>query len=394
VIVHKDSVKERTVPEEKTSPFYCSNFYKGLYIQKNDSDTVSVSSCCVNTLSPTRSHVIDFHHNEYLQQQRSQSQNQRVQGCQECWRQENRGQSSYRQLHNAWYREQFPDLDPYSTELIKLDYNVDPICNAKCIICGSHFSSLWAQEDREFGEIGKIRSVSELRSNRAVLDLDLSRLRRLYFNGGEPLLSKEPLELLLKIKQQGDISLLHCQLSTNGSIRPDPDLVDLWRQCHKVDIFVSLDATGTEFEYIRYPLQWSQVWENIRYMGTLSSNIFVNFSFTLGVHNIDCFPKAQGFLISQIDRINGGDIGFNHCHGNLRVDKASRALLESWKQKYALSDDSPIWQRNLMYQIKDEVGQQNDDVWKQHLDWIDQRRKLNWRVALPELAEQEKVLSH
>ena len=382
-------VNELTVPVEKSNSDYCGNFYKGLYVQKNTSDSVSVSACCVNTLSPNSYQFIDFVNNPYLLGQRT---NQRSPGCNECWRQESSGQKSYRQMANQWYTENFPDDDPFEVRLVKLDYNLDPVCNAKCITCGSWFSSLWAQEDRQFGQEGSIRAFGDVKKNSAAHDLDLGSLRRIYFNGGEPLLSQELEDILRRIQHaQGNLHQLHCQLSTNGSIVPDHSLVELWKQCKQVDIWISLDAVNTEFEYIRYPLQFDQVWENCCFMGTLASNIRIGFSFTIGVHNIDHYATAIDWIDRNSSQLNSNGWGINHCYGNLAVDKASTTLLESWKQKFKQEDTQ--WQKDLLQQICDVQGQPDDSIWQNHLSMIDHRRGLNWRHSLPDLAAQEKLAS-
>ena len=384
---HVDSANERTVQLEKNTANYCGNFYKGLYVQKNTSDSVSVSACCVNTLSPRSYNTIDFSSNLHLLSQRN---NERSVGCDECWRQESAGQHSYRQMANQWYAENFPDHDPYEVKLLKLDYNLDPVCNAKCITCGSWFSSLWAQEDRQFGQKSSLRVFGDIKQNTAVEQLDLGSLRRIYFNGGEPLLSTELVAILQKIQRaQGDLCNLHCQLSTNGSITPDNELIKLWQQCKKVDIWVSLDAIGAQFEYIRYPLQFDQVWKNCCFLGGLAPNIKVGFSFTVGVHNIDHYATAISWIGDHDRMLNSSGCGINHCYGDLSVDKASRVLLKSWKQKF--SQDGPQWQKDLNQQICNLQGQSDDTVWQNRLAMIDQRRGLNWRTSLPELAEQEKL---
>lgn len=389
MIDHEVSAKERTVPDA-SSPNYCSNFYKGLYVQKEDRGTVAVSACCINRVSPDTYSTINFHTNPYLQSQRQTE--HRTESCGECWRQEAAGTRSYRVQANQWYQENFPDQAPDEVRLLRMDYNLDPVCNAKCIICGSWFSSLWAQEDREFGEYFDTRIFQEVKNNDRVRELDFSSLRKIYFNGGEPLLSREMVAILQQIRRaQGSLNNLHCQLSTNGSIEPTPDLVELWQECAKVDIWVSLDAVGKQFEYIRYPLCFDSVWQNCISMGRLGRNIFVGFSFTIGVHNFDHYGTALEWIDCHKGDINGADHGVNHCNGDLAVDKASIALLQSWKQKY--QQHGPRWQQDLYQQIANEHGQPNNDIWLGRLDMIDRRRGLNWRESLPELAVQEKLAS-
>lgn len=374
----------------KSPDNYCGNFYKSLYVERVDDASAAVGPCCLN-LGGSRFDKIDFHDNSYLKQIRSSWQNEKVSSCEACWRHEREQiPSSNRQAINEWYQDNYPNLDPTATELLKLDYNVGPLCNAKCIICSSRFSSLWAQEDRQFGMI-PARSYQEIRSNSVWQDLDFTRLKYLYFNGGEPLLSAEPRAMLIKARdQQQGLDQVQCYLNTNGSVPPSDELIDLWKQCRQVEIWVSLDGIQDVFEYTRYPLRWNDVWQNIMFMGQLDPKISVNLGFTIGVHNLDSFPAALEFVSQHTHRINGGDIGLVRCFGPLDIDKASNDLIQLWQHQYRPTDQTDQKLVELYNLVANTTGQADNSTWKQYLDSLDKRRNLDWKHALPLLANQEK----
>lgn len=377
--------------DAKNNPLYCANFFKGLYLEKAPNNHVKVGACCINKLSPDYD-KIDFLDNDYLDQQRQGWFQEPLTACDVCWQQEQDGQISYRQQANIWYENTMPGYDPAAKQLVKLDYNVDPVCNAKCIICSSWFSSLWAQEDQKFDKSIYVRPVHDLKDMQPWRSLNLGHLRRIYFNGGEPMLSQDPELILTEIARvQGGLSGLHFQTNTNGSIKPSPALVDLWRSCQKVDIFVSLDAIGDAFEYIRNPLRWDKVWENILYLGGLDPKIKINLGFTIGVHNIDCFYDAHDFICQYQNQINGFDVGFSRCIGNLALDNASHDLLNLWKSKYKPDPDSSDRMKYFYTFLNNVQGKQDNDIWLQHLERLDQRRNLDWRQALPLLDHHEKA---
>ena len=385
-----DSAKKLTVLQEKNAANYCGNFYKSLYLERQDDKSVSVGPCCLSATGQTFK-TIDFYENSLLTEIRNSWQQTQVPSCEACWRHEREQiPVSNRQAINQWYQDNYPDLDPTTPELLKLDYNVGPLCNAKCIMCSSHFSSLWAQEDQQFG-MQPARSYREVRDNSAWQDLDFTRLRFLYFNGGEPLLSAEPEAMLVKARdQQQGLDQIECYLSSNGSVPPSDRLIELWLQCAKVEIWISLDGIQDVFEYTRYPLRWDQAWNNIMFMGQLDPKISVNLGFTIGVHNIDSFPAAYEFVRQHTDRINGGDIGLVRCFGALDIDKASHDLIQLWKQQYEPTDDTDQKLIELYNLVANTQGQPDNDVWKAHLEFIDQRRNLDWTRSLPLLAQQEK----
>lgn len=352
-----------------------------------------VSACCVHAPPQQSVSQVDFVNDAYLRDQRDQSLQHSPSGCEACARQEKSGILSYRQQANQWYQQGFPDSDPYLPQLLKLDYNVDPVCNAKCITCSSFWSSAWAEEDRQFGVEVPDRQFRLTHGNRPVESLPCDDLTRVYFNGGEPLLSPEPQRLLERIlEKRRTLEHLHCQTSTNGSIRPGQELIALWHQCQKVDVMVSLDGVLGTFEYIRNPLQWSQVWQNIRYMGSLAPHIQVSFSFTVGVHNIDHIQQAVSFVTENCHDINGGDYGYNRCLGPLSLDSASTVLVDHWKRKFTSTLDQPVWVRNLSALLVDVQGASNNEQWQQRLAMIDHRRGSTWQENLPDLVETLKYM--
>lgn len=389
-IAHADSAKKLTVLRDKKTTNYCGNFYKSLYLERQDEQSVSVGPCCLSASGRTFK-TIDFYQNTELSQIRNSWQHTQIPQCNACWRHEREQiPHSTRQSINLWYQDNFLDLDPTAPELLKLDYNVGPLCNAKCIMCSSHFSSLWAQEDQQFGT-KPARSWKQVRTNAIWQNLDFSRLRFLYFNGGEPLLSSEPEAMLYKIRQtQQGLAQLECHLSSNGSVRPSDGLIELWRQCAKVEIWISLDGIQDVFEYIRYPLRWDQTWQNIMFMGNLDPKISVNLGFTIGVHNIDSFPAAYEFIRQHTPNINGGDIGLVRCFGALDIDKASHDLIQLWQQKFKPTKGTDQKLIELYNLVANTNGQPNNNIWKRHLKFIDRRRNLNWTRSLLLLVQQEK----
>jgi hypothetical protein len=44
------------------------------------------------------------------------------------------------------------------------------------------------------------------------------------------------------------------------------NIIELWKKCKSVQINVSVDGIDEHFNYLRWPLQWSQVRDNIRFI--------------------------------------------------------------------------------------------------------------------------------
>lgn len=360
----------------------CPLIFKGLYVEKVNLDCVRISSCCVN--HHRSSTTVDFVNNRHLVEQRNQlAQGQIVPGCHHCDQAESYGHWSLRQSALNDFEQQQMPVDQ-TVELLSLDYNVDPVCNAKCIHCIDALSSLWAAEEAKFNpKYVAFRPAGQTRKSMPLVTVDLSRLRRLYFNGGEPFLSSEPEDILRQIQQQGNLNQLWLIINTNGSIQPTPEQVQLWRKCKQVTINVSIDGTGSAFEYIRYPLSWSTTVNNIQYLKSLGlPNLSIGLSFALGIHNIDqLIPTVDWFNEATQGAPSG--TGIHVVGGQLSIGTASAELKQYYYDQIFSGDFKG--KELLIGQLLEPLSQSN--IWLPYLEKLDQRRNLNWRTALPGLAK-------
>jgi len=357
---------------------YCPYIYKGIYIEKT-LDQYKLSACCVNTVSIPES-KINFHTNQYLIDQRNQfNLGKKPSSCNYCWQEEERGIKSHRN------RNQLLRIGKIDTtvELLFIDYNVPPLCNAKCIICTSYFSSAWAQEDIKFGVLPE-RSFNEIHKNKIEFDLDLSKVRRIYFNGGEPLLSPDINMMLSSIKeQQGSLSNIDLSMNTNGSILLKPNDLLLWNECKTVTMFFSIDAVGEQFEYIRNPLIWKDVSTNVRKYEEMINNLNVVITPNIGIHNVLEFENLVHWFNEQqsMSKAKSFALKVAPTSGVFSFDEASLKIKESI---IPLLNDTPKVDIIKNY-IKNSKSGENR--WIYVIDKLDSRRDSNWRKVFPRLGK-------
>lgn len=364
------------------NPYYCQNIVNGLYVEKVSNNQIRASACCINSLGDSQD-TVDFLADPHLQKQRSlMLAHQPVPGCEVCYRSEKESNSSLRTViqQRRWVEE--PDTE--QIVLRNIDYNVDPICNAKCIQCSSHYSSAWAAEDQRFGSNYKIRSVSNTRHNNLSETIDLSTVNRLYFNGGEPMLSDEPRVMMQRLQEMGRLNQVVIQFNTNGSIEPGHEMIELWQKCQGLHVTFSIDGTERAFEYIRNPLKWEQFEKVIDRFSQLDIPSYnINFGYTAGIHNIDVIEKTYQWYIKKSqtwDFQNCFSVGA--CHGQLDIANADPALKQYWLEQ--LEGQEPrTWHIFLRNRIQSLSTPGN---WRKWLERIDLRRNLNWQDSLPELA--------
>ena len=361
---------------------YCRAAFKSLYIATEPNNQVRLSSCCINDTGLLTS-VIDFHNDDYLQKQRQQFlQGVRPAGCKLCWDKEDAGLVSRRMGQGVFLP---AEGDPYTTQLFELNYNVSPLCNAKCITCNSSLSSSWAAEDEKFGQVqSNFRSFNQIRHSDIDLNnIDFRHLRLAYFNGGEPFLSQDINKVLAVVKQQqGSLDQLGLSITTNSSIMPKAEDVVLWNECRDITIVCSLEAVGPAFNYIRYPLDWDQVSDNVKNFHRVFPRLKkILITPNVGVHNALEYPD----LVNWFETLDTSkyEIKPGLTYGYLGFDQASKQVQQVLLDKLGAD---PRYQTIRDY-IQTSPSSSTDRVWQDHLAWIDQRRNINWRERLVKLAQ-------
>jgi len=367
---------------------YCSAVYKGLYVQKDSDTEFRLAACCVNKPGSLVD-VVDFVNNAELKKLRSDfDQGLRPDSCRECWDREDRGIRSPRADKMDWHG----DTAPTAVELTSLHYNVPPLCNAKCITCGPDLSSAWAAENAKFHPtiIGN-RVFNIIRHAPVELKLDLTQLYLVYFNGGEPMLSKDINLVLNEIKlQQGTLDMIHLQINTNCSIWPSEEDIELWSQCGKISLMCSIEAVQEQFEYIRYPLNWQEVSTNIKKFATIEPKhtpIMCVLVPNIGIHNVLEYGKLLDWFDTLQNDHKTYDINPMLTAGPLALTNASEKLKQMMLD--SLGDDPRLDVIRGFIENTDNTGD-NQGNWIDYLETtIDFRRNLNWRKTFPLLSQLE-----
>ena len=323
----------------------CVDIFKNINIvvQQN---CLEISPCCVSPTRPATS--IDFANNKYLVGLRKEmEQGTLPAACSNCKTAEDAGLSSRRQGSNSWYKQQ--ELDNEVVELVRMDYWTGDTCNLACVICGPQNSSTWKQE------LGLPVELKKSVSNKFWTTIDLSKIKFIHFNGGEPLLSKEHVKLLHAIEHKDQV---HLNYNTNGTILPSDELLDLWKQFRLVQLDFSIDDIGTRFEYQRFPAKWDQVTSNLQwYIDNAPHNCMFAVNTSVGILNHGNLPSLTAWLqanfhtsrftdpIQHRQQLTGGMFALQHA--DKRKSMITLALAR-----------------------------------------IDQRRGTNWRATFPELVKQ------
>lgn len=192
-------------------------------------------------------------------------------GCQKCWNQEDANVLSMRQEYNgAW-----------TGTLQSIEIAFSNHCNYACRHCDSFSSSKWFEDDLKLGRDATSKLIEP---NFEMLN-NLQDVTYIKILGGEPLINKTHNKFLKKLDNIKNITL---EYSTNGSVYPSQDIIDIWEQAKHIKLSVSLDDIFDAFEYFRTGSDFSAVTKNIQKFYEL--DIFGRFHICINVLNLHRLP--------------------------------------------------------------------------------------------------------
>lgn len=366
---------------------HCPDVWKNLYIRPLNQQQVHLAFCCQNSTVQTN---IAQWQDTIKRKRQNFIDNDWPDQCDNCWKVEKRNGTSKRQQELIWHQSHDSDQN-CDDELTVLEWNCDNLCNLACISCGPIFSSRWSTEIKKYSWTDEHQYQSR-HDNSFYNHLDLSKLKRVYFNGGEPLMSKDHLQILEKLKNLKILGECEISYNTNGTIIPDQIMIDLWQQARLIRVFVSIDAIEQEFEFIRWPARWQQTLDFIQKLKSLSFNVIIDITCTLGIHNVFSLGKIYNWYSTQCKFNHQGDhvtLNLQSCspisHGGkvLNLENIS-ARLAKLASQYLNDLDADINLSSFIEQCQTANG--NDQEWVLYLENLSSQRKLNWQQSLPELA--------
>lgn len=353
---------------------WCPEVYRSMFVDYHNHDHVRVAPCCQATSAIEPVANFNFTTSTHLTKIRNQfASGEKPTECNRCWYAEAHGTKSRRQSAIEFFKLNEPD---YNLTLESIDHSSTWACNSACIMCGPVSSSMWATELKlDRNGLTKLGRYFQKKNN-FFNNIDLSNIKKIHFNGGEPMLNKDQVSLLDRL----DLSNVFISYNTNGTVYPDQKIIDLWKQAKLVKLFFSIDATEQAFEYIRYPGKWLSVADNILTMKKhLPSNVMFGFNVTVASYNILELPAVyQWFhdnLLTNRDK-DPSDFCWQLAYNY------SVSVLPSYIKQQAIDELIPIAQYQGLINLLQSENTISDDTWIKNLEIIDQQRLTNWKKNL------------
>ena len=290
--------------------------------------------------------------------------------CRDCnYVERSRVKGSRRQLSFQYVPETVQVGDPAWLEI-----QTDITCNGGCVTCGPWFSSYWAQE---LGQPIKISSREDSLHKISQL-VDLQKTRHIVILGGEPFLSDTDERLLDYIVDPSKVSL---QITTNGSVYPNSKKIASWQHFKSVLLNFSIDGVGARAEYLRYPLKWSKVEQNMLQLNReASDNVRCKINHTLTSLNLYYFDEFYQWYQRHWEpnsHKRGWALTTTPASGILSPQTVSQSLADMVRDKYGDQRPAAAIEQTVMGR---------SDV-RSYLAALDQRRGLDWQTVFPEIAK-------
>ena len=353
---------------------WCPDVYRGLFIDRFNDDRIQVAPCCQAKSNSVPVESFNFDTDLFLTTIRNElSKGNKPSACARCWQDEEVGKKSRRLSQIEFYN----TAPTHEIVLESIDYHSTWACNLACIMCGPENSSTWAAE-LEWSQEHREKNGKRFRKSNSILEgLDLTTVKRIHFNGGEPLLNNEHISAV----NQLNLTDVTVSYNTNGTVYPSDELIKVWGRAKLVKLFFSIDAVESAFEYIRFPADWTQTSSNLTKMRQeLPSNVMFSFNVTIGAYNaLDLAPLWNWFSTNMFTNREGDLSDF--CY------QLAYNFDPSWltqEAKHAIIID--LANIDVLAGFVNYVAGSVDNVplnrWINKLAQIDQRRGTDWRKSL------------
>lgn len=300
--------------------------------------------------------------------------------CNQCHSLEQSGQQSLRQTGPDW----IPDtVDDQSAVMI--DINLDNECNAACVICGEWSSTLWQKikSKEQSAPIINIRQSSDLPQqhiDKIIAHFNLDKVTYVKFFGGEPLFTNTHITFLEKIPYPQQVTVHY---TTNGSIYPTKEVIDVWKKFKTVIFAASLDGVGKQFDYVRWPLPWSKVSANLLRLRNLGlPNVLFRIEFTANVLNTYYYDLLHRWVDENWANNLFGDL----CEINIHPCRNNAFALEHMPLSLRSVIAEKYHAHHILHNMVKNLKPKYDlDEFHAFVNKWDHRRNIFWQDNFPDL---------
>ncbi len=273
----------------------------------------TISPCCAYTKQIKFNSKQQYWKSEQLKNIRQNMlENKRDSGCDICWKKEDRGFSSLRQHSNEIYAKEISDVKKgiMPEHPLYLDLRLGNLCNLKCRMCISEWSSQIAgeildnpNEDWIDTPTQKVYGLDD--DSWETIEIWIPYVKRVFMTGGEPTIIKRNLDYIDKIIETGHAEEVELIFTTNAT-NINQKFIEASKKFKSVSFNVSIDAVGELANYIRNPSDWKTIEHNMNLL--YDNGMGVSFNTTIQWLNMTRLNEIFDFLKNT--KISFGGIWF------------------------------------------------------------------------------------
>lgn len=312
--------------------------------------------------------------------------------CHRCWAEEDAGKESLRQRQFQYFPNDYRDYiltGQWKQGPKTAVFKTSNVCNLACRSCGGWDSNFYTKEGEYYREQYDTR-IDGKPHNRFIPLLPPKHIdfmqyteiaqnfEKIDFFGGEPFLNTTQLDFLEWLVDQGLSKNITLFYSTNCTNKPTPRLQRAWDKFKRIEISVSIDGLGNEFEYMRWPGKWSECQEVVDHVldlkNTLNAEVFTMAGLTVSLLNVTTVDQTHAWLQEKIGHVYVNMVNF--------PDYLALHSAPEYVKSYVRSHVKH--QESLGYI---DINKPNPLAWKQFIIWTkrqDLYRKQSFETTFPE----------
>jgi MoaA/NifB/PqqE/SkfB family radical SAM enzyme len=343
--------------------------------------------------------------------------------CARCYRDEDLGIRSHRRMSNAMFDAQTDQALSETAEdgtappslITSLDLRLGNRCNLKCRMCSpvssratlSDYAALFnlpPDHHRLTALAGREDWVADP-SFHDLFVASSSGAERVQFSGGEPLLIPEMETLLKSLVDRSLAPGIELHYISNLTVLPEKYFT-YWAQFRRIGFLVSLDAIGRVGEYIRRPMQWTRLDENLKTLDARASEINCDsphMNITVQAYNIFSLDETITYIADALPHFGRPRLSLLYYPEHLgiqllppalkreaeeRLTRVAKRIEGGWPSQWDADEAS-----DLLATIKGVIDHMNradrSDLLDEFRRWtrvLDHRRNESVLDAIPELA--------
>lgn len=277
------------------------------------------------------------------------------------------------------------------------ELQIDNNCNAACITCNETLSSQWATQLSKMNQHCQVNASYyehpdlDMLINDILPTLNWQKNSNLQISGGETFYTDTQKKVAKMLVKHGHAKNISLRYTTNTSIFPDDETIDLWNHFKEIQIVCSVDGIQRQFEYIRWPLQWNSCERHIKKYRELANalrNLTIRFNHVINPFNAWYIDDFESWVADTFE-IPVSDV---YHHNNINLVQVDHAI------------NTPVALTNTPVRLRDAIF---DKYGNDHrvsllvrklpvtdhnhmLDWLsplDAHRKIHWQDVFAEVAD-------